>query len=266
MTDGVEGARLPARARGRSYVRFSAKVARVVLRRAALGEPMLAICRDAEMPTHGTVRAWARKIPVFREALALAREAAAWAEEGETGVRGYCEDTAAEIFARMCRGEALIHICADPKMPGKSTVYRWRERVPAFNRALRVARDIQAETLCEESWEIAQAVTPATAHAARVTLEHARWMVTALAPQRFARVKPRDADELDGAKESGMTVIVRQFTEMEPGETLESLALAQRAQNAEAEQRAQAWLEQSRARDAERARAAEEARAAEREP
>lgn len=254
MTDGVEGARLPARRR-RSYVRFSAALARAVCRRVAQGEALLAICAEAGMPHRVTVGRWVETIPAFARRLALARQAAGWAYGAQPGPV-FCEDAAREIFARLCEGESLTRICRDPHLPARSTVDRWRLRHPAFDEAMRVARQIQGERLCDYSREIADAVEPRTAHATRVRLEHYRWMSTVLAPRRFGRVKPLGVEELEGGGQGegqggGMTVIVRQFTELEPGETLESLALEQRARNAECVQRAQEWLEQSRARDAE---------------
>lgn len=255
MTDGVEGARLPARARGRSYVRFSAKVARAVCRRVAQGEALLSICAEPGMPHRVTVGRWVAAIPVFARKLALARQAAGWTYAAQPGPV-FCEDAAAEIFARLCEGESLTRICRDPHLPALSTVSRWRLRDPGFDEAMRLARQIQGERLCDDSREIADAVEPRTAHATRVRLEHYRWMSMVLAPRRIARVRPMSADELDGGAGGegggGMTVIVQKFTEMEPGETLESLVLAQRARNAEAMAGAQAWLEQSRGREAER--------------
>lgn len=210
MTKRIEGVRLSAKQarRGRGYVRFSAPVARAIVRRAARGEPVRAICADADMPSPGTVRTWARTLPAFGRALALAREAAA-ADADEAP--GFCAETATEIFARLCEGEGLRRICEDPRMPGKSTVYRWRARVPKFDKAVRLARDIWAESVCEESLEAARAVTPETAFATKVRLEHERWMVRALAPLRFAPVRALDADDVDGGRE--MTVIVRKFTD-----------------------------------------------------
>lgn len=183
MTDEGEGARLPVVARGRrSYVRFSAKLARAVCRRVAQGEALLSICREADMPHRGTVARWAATIPAFARRLALARQKAGWAYEAQPGVQ-YCEEAAAEIFARLCEGEPLGRICRDPHLPATSTVDRWRTKVPEFDHMMQVARTIQGERLCERSWEIAEAVTPETAYASRVKLEHARWLVPVMAPR-----------------------------------------------------------------------------------
>jgi hypothetical protein len=207
---GVGGPSAKAARRSRPYVKFSAQLARAILRRAALGEPVLSICADDGMPSHNTVTVWARTHAAFGRALARAREAAAADDPGEAG---FCQDTAREIFARLCEGEGLYRICADPRMPGKSTVYRWRERVPEFDRAVRLARDICAETVCEESLEAARAVTPETASATRVRLEHERWFVRAIAPHRFGPVRAVDPSELASGGEAEMTVIVRKFTD-----------------------------------------------------
>ncbi|MGA0607902.1 hypothetical protein ACO2Q0_18075 [Phenylobacterium sp. VNQ135] len=240
MTDGdgggafasaEDGARLTAKQalRSRAYVKFSAALARRILGRVALGEPLRVICAEAGMPSANTVTVWAKTRAPFGRALALAREAAAADDPANVG---FCPDTAREIFARLCEGEPLYRICRDPRMPGKSTVYRWREREPDFDRSIRLARDICAETVCEESLETARAVTPQTAHAVRVRLEHERWFVRAVAPGRFGPVRPQDVDELDwagggGGSGGGMTVIVRKFTD--PPESLEGLAAETKA-------------------------------------
>jgi len=221
LASAEDGARLTAKQalRSRPYVKFSAELARRILRRVAQGEPLLAICAEPGMPTHGSVRNWAKTRKPFGRALALAREAAAADDPANVG---FCPDTAREIFARLCEGEPLYHICRDPRMPGKSTVYRWRERNADFDRSIRLAREVWAETVAEESLEAARAVTPETAFATKVRLEHERWLVTARAPRRFGRVRPMDVDDMDERGGGGMTVIVRKFTE--PPESLEGLA------------------------------------------
>ncbi len=216
MADGDVAATRPEGAwRRRSYVKFSAKVAREILRRVSAGEALAAVCRDPGMPHRVTVGRWAKAAAPFARGMAQARQAAGWRHANSPGV-AYCEDAAAEIFARLCEGEALNRICEAPHLPATSTVDRWRDQVPDFDRAMRLAREIQGERLCERSLEIADAVTTATAYAAKVRLEHYRWLVRAMAPRRFAPVKAMEAEELDGGADGGgrgMTVIVRKFTD-----------------------------------------------------
>lgn len=180
----VDGRRRPRK----PYVKFSAELARVIARRVALGEPVVAICAEPGMPTHGTVSKWARERGRFARSLRRAKEAAGWTTGMHPGPK-YCEAQAVEIYARLCEGESLKSICLDPAMPGHSTVYRWRERFPEFAAMLRAAREVQAERFCDAGWEIASAVTPQTAYAAHVQLAHLRWTAGVLSPKRFGRFK-----------------------------------------------------------------------------
>lgn len=218
VLSATEVRRLQRRAPGsRTYVRFSAKVARAVCRRLATGETMASIDRDPEMPCTATVRVWARAYPRFGEALARARQAGGWADGSDRsqGVARYRPEVGQAICARISAGEALSAICADPDMPSTSTVYRWRAEEPDFAEELRLAREVQAERLCEVGWEIAQAVTPQTAYATHVKLTQLRWMTGALAPRRYGRVKamePVDVPKAEPAEEEQRPVIyVRRF-------------------------------------------------------
>jgi hypothetical protein len=49
---------------------------------------------------------------------------------------------------------------------------------------------VQAEDLCEQGLEIADAATPSDAYVASVRLTQLRWTAGVLAPARYGRVKP----------------------------------------------------------------------------
>jgi len=53
---------------------YDAAVAEAICRRIAHGEALADICRDADLPSHVTVHAWARRSPAFAYMLELARE------------------------------------------------------------------------------------------------------------------------------------------------------------------------------------------------
>ncbi len=174
-------------------VRFTAKVARRICMRLESGETLRAICRDPEMPHRETVRQWAVKAPKFARAMERSRSAAGW--HGGGGRKPVWDETsAAMICARVAAGEGLSRICDDPDMPSLAIVYRWRATRVEFAGALALARQTAAERFFDLGWEIAQAVTPETAFATRVKLGHLRWTVAGLAPTRFGRVRPLDAD------------------------------------------------------------------------
>ena len=179
-------------------VRWGIGTAREILRRTAAGESMRAICRDAAMPAPHTVGRWAREKPMFGAALQMVRLQAGHGRPG--GRSTYCEATAMAIFERVCAGESLTGVCGDADMPVIATVYKWRAERPEFGRALAAAMQLRAEHLYEEGWEMAQAITPATAYATDVKLRHLRWHVGKLAPKKYGTLKPQEPGQAQGGE------------------------------------------------------------------
>jgi hypothetical protein len=101
-----------------------------------------------------------------------------------------------------------VAVCRDPAMPGFSTVYRWRRTFADFGKALAEAREVQAERLCDLGLEVAEGVTPATAHATAVRLVQMRWTAGVLSPRRYGRFRPVEAD----LPAQVQTVLLRHFT------------------------------------------------------
>ncbi len=184
----------------------SAKVVGRICRRVSAGETVLAICRDADMPSRGTFHAWVREHPKVR---ALYERAKLYG--GRTG-RGrparYCPVTAHEIAVRVAEGEALSDIVEDPAMPSISTVYRWETREAEFAEALAAARWAQAERLADLGWKMALAATPQTAHLTRVQLGQLRWAAGIKAPRTHGRLK---AAEPPQAPEAPKVMLFRRF-------------------------------------------------------
>lgn len=54
--------------------KFTPAIAAAVCERLKAGEPLAVICRDEDMPSDNTVRAWAKADPDFSSAIAHARE------------------------------------------------------------------------------------------------------------------------------------------------------------------------------------------------
>lgn len=69
----------------------------------------------------------------------------------------YNDELAAELCQRMSEGESLRSICRDEHMPNVATVCKWLslKTFPEFNEQYAKAREIQAESLFEELFEIA---------------------------------------------------------------------------------------------------------------
>ena len=200
MTDEI----LPASAgRRRSPVVYTAGLARRICARVAAGEFLAEVCREDGMPNRTAIYRWLARSPRFTAALERARRDWAMSERARERApqpsrlgqgSSYSLAVADEIFERMCEGESVMAICRDPAMPGFSTVYRWRRAFPEFAEAMRVAREVQAEFYCDRGMEIADAVTPQTAHATRVRLAQLRWTAGVMAPARFGRMKPLEPE------------------------------------------------------------------------
>jgi hypothetical protein len=196
----------PKWTRVKATVAWSEAVAQAILDRVAGGEMLYAVCREAGMPTPQSVGKWARDNPEFGEALMAARVAGGRPARGGGGVWTYCEAAARAVFDRLCDGESLTSICADPTMPCLSTVFCWRRAFPDFADTLRTAREIQAERFCEMSWELAAEASPETAYLTHVRLTHIRWMAGVMAPKAY-RQKPAEPEK---AREI-QTVLMRHF-------------------------------------------------------
>jgi hypothetical protein len=116
-----------------------------------------------------------------------------------------------------------VAICRDPGLPAFLSVYRWRKTFPEFASALKQAREVQAELICDLSYEMAMWPSSGESHLLAVRLTHLRWMTGVLSPKRFGRMRPVERDGTSG----DLTVIVRRFTDavdprigrpLEPGE------------------------------------------------
>jgi hypothetical protein len=183
----------PLWTRVKETVAWSEAVAEAIVERVASGEVLYAVLRGEGMPTPQSVGRWAREFPEFGEALMLARVAGGRPGRGGGGVWTFCEATARAVYDRLCEGESLTSICADPTMPAMSTVFYWRRAFPEFAATIRTAREIQAERFCEMGWELANGAAPETAYLTHVRLTQLRWMAGVMAPKGY-RIKAVEPD------------------------------------------------------------------------
>lgn len=72
----------------------------------------------------------------------------------------YTEEIAQEICDRISRGEPLLQICEDERMPRRQTVYDWLERVDGLSVQFARAREAGCDAMAEEALMIAN--TPFT--------------------------------------------------------------------------------------------------------
>jgi hypothetical protein len=184
---------------------YSRVMVRAICGRAGAGESLASICADPAMPELSVVKAWAARWPQFAVALRQVRFADGGPASGSRS--SYCLETAQAIFRRLCDGEGVVAICADPLMPAYSTVWKWKQDFPAFAEAVAMAREIHAERTFEQGQQICDGVTPGTAAAARVQLTHLRWQAGKLAPKAYGPTKPVAPPE--PAPE--LTLLIRRF-------------------------------------------------------
>jgi hypothetical protein len=203
--DGAAAA--PARGRRRKvYARWSQRRADRLCKRLAAGELLQVICREPGMPTDEAVRKWAKEKPEFGAALVSARRAGGRAAGSRGPVSTYCPEDGEAVFERLCAGESLTKIGADPSMPSLSTLMRWRKRHGEFEKLVALGKQVQAERFCDAGWEMAMAATPETAYLTNVRLGQLRWMAGVMAPRTF-RIKQVEPE----AAREALTVLMRRF-------------------------------------------------------
>ena len=205
--EGFGGGLAAPAAAARGGKGWSAAVADEVVARTLAGETMRGICRDPAMPALRTVKQWMQRRPPFARAIGEARVATGRRFSGsDGGMTRYCAETAEAIFERLCAGEAMVKICEDPDLPVSSCVYRWMRTHDEFREAVEEAREIAADRLAAEGWELAQAATPATARLAEVQLRQLRWHAGKIAPRKYGSFR---ATEPPAAPEPPVVTIIK---------------------------------------------------------
>jgi hypothetical protein len=91
-------------------------------------------------------------------------------------------------------------------MPSLSTAFAWRRTHGDFDERYRMAKQVQAERICDKAEALADAATPQTAYLTHVRLAHLRWWAGVLAPRKY-RIR---MSEPDTPRET-ITVLHRRF-------------------------------------------------------
>jgi terminase small subunit-like protein len=110
--------------------------AQAFLVRVRLGDAIRDLVRRPEWPDRDLLNSWKRQRPDFAEALAGAGR---FAHQNRPLPWRYDRDVADRIVARAHAGEPLPTLYADPALPGRQIIRRWRRKVPEFDYALRKA-------------------------------------------------------------------------------------------------------------------------------
>ena len=99
----------------------------------------------------------------------------------------YDQALADEMCHRLAIREPLHQICADPRMPAESTVYRWREEFPKFSEQYARAREGRAESRADRIDRYVEDVRTGTLdpNRARVCIDAEKWLASKEQPRRF---------------------------------------------------------------------------------
>lgn len=117
---------------------FDPERAEAFLMEVRRGTPIRELVRRPEWPHRRRLNRWKSERPEFVAALAEAVRLAR-----KTRLRKwafYDEDVADEIIRRVAFGEYVADVEADPGLPSRPILARWRRMRPDFDKALRVAR------------------------------------------------------------------------------------------------------------------------------
>jgi len=117
----------------------------------------------------------------------------------------YTDEIADIICERMINGENFSQICADPMMPSRAALYRWRASRPDFDARCARAREGLADYLLDKIEEMAEATTEANYQSQKVKIATAQWRAEKMAPRTLG---PRVSTEITG----GATLHVQHTT------------------------------------------------------
>ena len=67
----------------------------------------------------------------------------------------FTDELADEICTRLANGEPLKRICADPHMPGFTTIWRWQDENEEFRKLTARARELGTHNLADQCIDIA---------------------------------------------------------------------------------------------------------------
>jgi hypothetical protein len=104
----------------------------------------------------------------------------------------YSPEKADEILLRLSNGESLNKICQDDGMPSRPTVFAWVLKYPEFLNKYRVARDMQADAMVDDSQDIADAATPENWTVARLRVTTRQWSAARMSPRKYGNFQSVD--------------------------------------------------------------------------
>lgn len=177
------------------------------MKAAASGEPMK---EPPFVPTRGTSPARLNEVGIMQQPdmdpCGLEARSARMAEARKDHHRhksGYSEERAAAFLERVATEDLAIGlICLDPDMPGKGTVFNWRQAYPHFSEAYDKALEARAHAMVDGCMDIADRAPPLAAHVAKATLQtNVRWRIAAsLLAKVYGLARKDEEDDKAGGK------------------------------------------------------------------
>lgn len=117
---------------------FDAERAEALLMAVRRGAAIREVLRRPEFPNRRRLKRWKSERPDFAEALQAASAVARKIRLRKWAF--YDETIADEIIARVAFGEFVADVEADPTLPSRPILARWRRMRPDFDKALRAAK------------------------------------------------------------------------------------------------------------------------------
>lgn len=99
----------------------------------------------------------------------------------------FSREIADTICERLIEGESLRTICLADEMPSKATICRWLATHDEFRDQYAHAREFQADTLFDESLDIADATgaNASDVQRDRLRVDTRKWMAGKLRPKKY---------------------------------------------------------------------------------
>lgn len=101
------------------------------------------------------------------------------------------QETADSICEQLIEGKSLRSLCREESMPAASTVCRWLSQNEEFRKQYAHARELQADSLFDESLDIAdnahdsQAGCDPDVQRDRLRIDTRKWMASKLAARKY---------------------------------------------------------------------------------
>jgi hypothetical protein len=115
--------------------------AQAILARVRAGEKLQSILRDPDMPSRKVCTQWRATQAHFQEELSRLHDLHRKdrLQRLRDGAWAFDQAVADRIMVRVARGEPLCRVNADPAMPGRGLLNRWRRERPDYDRLMRRA-------------------------------------------------------------------------------------------------------------------------------